>query len=239
MLASLYARLGWRDTLTDEERRALLGIAEATKVYPAGTDVVREGDRVTRSTLVVDGFATRYRMMQDGERQITNIHIAGDFVDLHSFLLKVMDHSVGALSDCTMVTFAHDDLREVTSQYPHLTRLLWLSTLLDSAINREWIVSLGRLSALQRLAHLVCELYVRLQVVGRARDNSLTVPITQVELGDTLGISSVHVNRVLQEMRERNLVTWKGPRIDILDWDALAAAAEFDVRYLHLEREPR
>lgn len=239
LLAPLYARLGWRDTLTDEEQRALLNIAEAIKVYPAGTDVVREGDRVTRSTLVVDGFATRYRMMQDGERQITNIHIAGDFVDLHSFLLKIMDHSVGALSDCTMVFFAHDDLREVTSQFPHLTRLLWLSTLLDSAINREWIVGLGRLSAFARLAHLICELYVRLQVVGRAKDNALTIPITQIELGDTLGISSVHVNRVLQEMRERNLVTWRGPRIDILDWNGLVSAAEFDPRYLHLEREAR
>lgn len=239
LLAPLYARLGWRDTLTDEERRALLHIANPPKVYPAGADVVREGDRVTRSTLIVDGFATRYRMLQDGERQITNIHVSGDFVDLHSFLLKVMDHSVGALSDCTMVTFEHDGLREVTREYPHLTRMLWLSTLLDSAINREWIVGLGRLSAFARLAHLICELYVRLQVVGRAGSNSLTIPITQTELGDALGISSVHVNRVLQEMRERNLVVWKGARIDILDWDNLAAAAEFDLRYLHLEREPR
>ena len=239
LLAPLYARLGWRDALAEEERRALRNIANAAKVYPGGTDVVQEGDRVTKSTLVVEGFAIRYRLMQDGDRQITNIHLAGDFVDLHSFLLKIMDHSVGALSDCTMVTFDHEHLREVTRDYPHLTRLLWLSTLLDAAINREWIVGLGRLSAFARLAHLICELYVRLQIVGRAADHSLVVPITQTELGDTLGISAVHVNRVLQDMRERNLVTWRGPRIDILDWEGLAKAAEFDARYLHLEREPR
>lgn len=239
LLTPLYARLAARDELSVEERQALRSIAGPPRVIPAGGDMVVEGTRATRSTLVTDGYCTRYRLMENGERQITAIHVPGDFVDLHSFLLKVMDHSVGALSTCTIITFDHTDLEKISRQYPHLTRLLWLSTLLDAAINREWIVGLGRLSAFARLAHLICELHVRLKVIGQAEDSGFVMPITQVELADALGISSVHVNRVLQEMRDQQLVIWKGARIDIVDWEKLSRAAEFDPRYLHLEREPR
>jgi CRP-like cAMP-binding protein len=239
LLSPLYARLAARDELSDAERQALRSIALPPRVIPAGTDMVVEGTRATKSTLVTDGYCTRYRLMENGERQITAIHVPGDFVDLHSFLLKVMDHSVGALSDCTIVNFHHADLEKLSRQFPHLTRLLWLSTLLDAAINREWIVGLGRLSAFGRLAHLICELYVRLKVIGQADDTDFVLPITQVELADALGISSVHVNRVLQDMRDQELIVWKGPRIHIVDWQRLSKAAEFDPRYLHLEREPR
>lgn len=239
LIAPLYARLAARDLLSDEEQAALRSIAGPSRVVPAGTDMVIEGTRATKSTLVTDGYAIRYRLLENGERQITAIHVAGDFVDLHSFLLKVMDHSVGALSTCTIVTFDHTDLEKITRQYPHLTRLLWLSTLLDAAIHREWIVGLGRLSAFARMAHLICELYVRLKIIGAGDDQGFVFPITQIELADALGISSVHVNRVLQEMRDQELVVWKGARIDIVNWDGLSRAAEFDPRYLHLEREPR
>lgn len=239
LLAPLYARLAARDELSAKERDALRSIAGPPRVISAGSDMIIEGSRATRSTLVTDGYCTRYRMMEGGERQITSIHVAGDFVDLHSFLLKVMDHSVSALSNCTVVHFEHSDLETITRQYPHLTRLLWLSTLLDTAIHREWIVGLGRLSAFARLAHLICELYIRLKVIGAADDSGFVLPITQVELADALGISSVHVNRVLQEMRDEQLVVWKGARVDIVNWEKLSEAAEFDTRYLHLEREPR
>lgn len=239
LLAPLYARLAARDELSAKERDALRSIAGPPRVVAAGSDMIIEGSRATRSTLVTDGYCTRYRMMEGGERQITSIHVAGDFVDLHSFLLKVMDHSVSALSNCTVVHFEHSDLETITRQYPHLTRLLWLSTLLDTAIHREWIVGLGRLSAFARLAHLICELYIRLKVIGAADDSGFVLPITQVELADALGISSVHVNRVLQEMRDEQLVVWKGARVDIVNWQKLSEAAEFDTRYLHLEREPR
>ncbi len=239
LLAPLYARLAARDELSAKERDALRSIAGPPRVIAAGSDMIIEGSRATRSTLVTDGYCTRYRMMEGGERQITSIHVAGDFVDLHSFLLKVMDHSVSALSNCTVVHFEHSDLETITRQYPHLTRLLWLSTLLDTAIHREWIVGLGRLSAFARLAHLICELYIRLKVIGAADDSGFVLPITQVELADALGISSVHVNRVLQEMRDEQLVVWKGARVDIVNWEKLSEAAEFDTRYLHLEREPR
>ena len=239
LLGPLYARLATRDELSAEEREALRSIAGPPRVIVAGSDMVTEGQRATKSTLVTEGYCTRYRLMENGERQITAIHVPGDFVDLHSFLLKIMDHSVGALSTCTIISFDHADLERLSQQYPHLTRLLWLSTLLDAAMNREWIVGLGRLSAFARMAHLICELYVRLQIIGQIDGLSFKLPMTQAELADVLGISSVHVNRVLQDMRDQDLVVWKGSRIDIVDWDRLADVGEFDPRYLHLEREPR
>lgn len=238
-LTPLFARLGARDFLTDEEKAALHSIAGPPRVVPTGQDMAVDGTRVTRSTLVIDGYAMRYSLLENGERQITAIHVPGDFVDLHSFLLKVMDHNVSALSPCTIMTFDHADLEVITRRHPHLTRMLWLSTLLDAAIHREWIVGLGRLSAFARLAHLICELHVRLRVVGLADATRFNFPITQIELADALGISAVHVNRVLQEMRDAHLVAWKGTRIDIIDWAALSRAAAFVARYLHLEKEPR
>jgi CRP-like cAMP-binding protein len=234
-----FRKLERRDTLTPGERLALIEAAGDERVFPAGADLVREGQRPDISTLVVEGFTTRYRLLSDGQRQITAIHTPGDFVDLHSFVLKEMDHSVGALSRCRTIAFPHERLTRITEQLPHLTRVLWLMTLLDGSIHREWLVAMGRRSASQQMAHLVCELYVRLGIVGLVRDATFNLPITQTELGDALGLSAVHVNRVLQELRTEDLFTWQGQTIRILDWEGLQQRAEFDPRYLHLTTEPR
>jgi CRP-like cAMP-binding protein len=235
----LFRKLERRDVISDEERSALMACAGDQKIVPAGADLVSEGDRPDVSTLVLSGFSTRYRLLSDGQRQITSIHVPGDFVDLHSLLLKHMDHSVGALSTCTILAFPHARLRQLTRDYPHLTRVLWLMTLLDSAIHREWLVSMGRRSAAQQMAHLICEICVRLDVIGQAPDRSFHWPMTQIELGDTLGLSVVHVNRTLQDLRAERLFTWQQQTITILDWERLQERAEFDARYLHLETEPR
>ena len=238
-IQTLLHKLARRDLLSEAERQVLVDSAGPRIEYPAGSDIVREGDRPDRSALLVAGFATRYRLLADGQRQITAIHVPGDFVDLHSLLLQVMDHSVGALSACSIVTYPHAGLRHITSSFPHLTRLLWLSTLIDGAIHREWLVAMGRRSALQQLAHLVCELHVRLEVAGLVRDGQFHLPITQSELGDALGLSVVHVNRLLQNLRSAGLIAWRGQTVGSPDWAALSALAEFDPRYLHLELEPR
>jgi CRP-like cAMP-binding protein len=196
---------------------------------------VREGDRPTESTLMIEGFCGRYSTFADGRRQFTALHIAGDFVDLHSFLLKPMDHGVVALSPCRIVTFPHAALREITEQFPHLTRVLWFSTLIDAAIHRAWLVSMGRRAALAHMAHLLCELLLRLHVVGLAEGRSFNFPLTQQELADILGLSMVHVNRVIQDLRAKKLVAWRSGRVSILDWEGLVALAEFDPTYLHLE----
>ena len=156
-----------------------------------------------------------------------------------SVLLHSRRSIVVALGACKVAFIPHGRIKEVTETNPHLARLFWLSTTIDGAIQRAWITCLGRRSAEQHLAHLICELYIRLKVIGAADDSGFVLPITQVELADALGISSVHVNRVLQEMRDEQLVVWKGARVDIVNWEKLSEAAEFDTRYLHLEREPR
>jgi len=239
-ISAFIRKLERRDSISSEEKAALVAAAGSIEVFAAGADLVREGDRPVRSMLVAEGFTTRYRLMADGTRQITAIHLPGDFVDLHSFLLKTMDHAVGALSTCRIVTFPHANLKLITQRYPHLTRMLWLMTLLDAAIHREWIVAMGRRSSLEQLAHLLCEIFTRLSIVGLGdRNSELILPINQTQLGDTLGLSTVHVNRTLQQLRAEKLISWQGQTVRLLDWDRLARIAQFDAAYLHLDAEPR
>ena len=239
LLQPFFRKIRLRDELGIEEQRAIAAAADRRVRFGAGEDLVQEGSRPTHSMLVAEGFTCRYRLVAEGERQLTAIHLPGDFVDLHSFLLKEMDHSVGALTDCTIITFPHERLVKVTERFPHLTRLLWLLTLLDGSIHREWLIGMGRLSAPQRTAHLMCELYTRLEVLGLAAGHRFNLPVTQAAVADAVGISTVHINRVLQEMRQRNLISWDGGFVEILDWDALAEAGEFDDLYLHLIQERR
>lgn len=239
LLQPFFRKILLRDELGLEEQRAIAAAADQRVRFVAGEDLVREGSRPLHSMLVARGFTCRYRLLSEGERQLTAIHLPGDFVDLHSFLLKEMDHSVGALTDCTVITFPHERLVKVTERFPHLTRLLWLLTLLDGSIHREWLIGMGRLSAAQRTAHLFCELYTRLTALGLASGYQFNLPVTQAAVADAVGISTVHVNRVLQEMRQRNLIVWYGGVVQILDWKDLVEAGEFDERYLHLIQEPR
>lgn len=239
MISLLIHKLEQRDTLSDEERQALQGAVARFKEVRADEDIVREGDRPSESTLLLEGFTARYKLLSNGKRQITALHVPGDFVDLHSFLLKKMDHGVVALTPCRVGLFPHANLREITEKHPHLGRLLWLSTLIDGAIHREWLVAMGRRPALNQMAHILCELFVRLQAVGLTQDKSFTLPLTQAELGDALGLSTVHVNRVVQELRGAGLITWRGETLTIEDWPRLEEVAEFDPTFLHLDNGPR
>lgn len=237
--AALTAKLEVRDAVSPEEKAIIGRMFSDFRTIAAGDDIVRDGDRPTHSTLVVDGFSARYKVLQSGDRQLTAIHLPGDFVDLHSFLLKEMDHGVVALSTCRIATVQHTTLQHITQTQPHLTRMFWLLTLIDGAIHREWLVSMGRRPAIGQMAHLICELYLRLQSVGLTQDMSFNFPVTQVELGDLMGLSSVHVNRTLQELRASDLLSWRSQTVTILDWQRLEDLAEFDKRYLHLVKEPR
>ncbi len=204
-----------------------------------GEDIVREGDRPTESILLLEGFAARYDILRKGKRQITALHIPGDFVDLHSFLVKKMDHAVLAITPCSVAGVPHEILRHISESHPHLTRLLGVNLAVDAAIHRQWIVALGRRSALEHTAHLFCEMFLRLRAVGLTEDHSFKLPLTQAELGDSLGLSTVHVNRVVQELRAKELITWRGETLVIDDWERLQELAEFDPTFLSLEAEPR
>ena len=228
-----------RDRLSEDEEEILEGLPRRQKDYKTGSDIIAEGSRPQESCLVLEGFTARAQHLSSGKRQLMAIHIAGDFVDLHAFLLKQMDHGVVALSPCSVVFIPHSSLRTVTETRPHLARMFWLSTVVDAAIQRAWITCLGRRSAIQHLAHLICELYLRLEVVGRAGNGRFEFPITQSELGDLLGLSNVHVNRILQELRATGIIRWRGSTVHIDNFAELIAFAEFDPLYLNLVQEPR
>lgn len=226
-------------SLTAEEEAAVRGTLSKVISVGADCDVVREHDRQTESHLLLEGWAGRYVTLADGRRQIVALHVPGDFVDLHSFPLQIMDHSVATFTACRIALAPHDRLRTVTATHPHVARLLWLSTLIDAAILRQWLVGSGKRSALEQTAHLFCELYVRLQLTGRAEGQTFVFPLSQIELADCLGVSPVHANRVVQELRATQVMSWRGRQVEILDWPALQSLAEFDPTYLNLVDSPR
>ena len=239
MLESLFLNLGQHDSLSDEEQSLLGDLMAGERSFAAGQDIVASGSRPAYSTLILDGLAARYKVLADGGRQFTSLQVPGDFVDLYAFLLKTMDHGVIALSPCRVVLADHSKLRSITERAPHLTRLLWLDTLIDGAIHREWIVAMGRRSKGSHLAHLFCELFVRLQVVKRTNDMSFHLPVSQAELADVLGLSVVHMNRVISALRNSGVIVWANHTVTILDWQRLQQIAEFDPIYLSMTREPR
>jgi CRP-like cAMP-binding protein len=235
----LIRKLELRDQLSEDEKRVLSRAVGPSRVIGPNQDVVREGDRPTESTLLLDGYTSRSVVLSGGQRQITSIHVPGDFVDLHSLLVKTMDHAVTSLTRCVVAGVPHATLREITERHPHLARMLWLSTLIDAAIHRRWLTAMGRQSALSHTAHLLCELYVRQKEILLTRDSNFRVPLSQAKLADALGISHVHTNRVIQELREIGLIEWKRDSVTIKDWEHLVKIAEFDPTYLSLQREPR
>lgn len=239
MIELLVLNLSARDVLTSDEVGILESVVKRDRIVAVGEDIVVEGSRPLESTLLLDGIAARYRVLEDGKRQITALHVPGDFVDLHAFMLKTIDHGVVALSPCKVAAATHRDLNVITQTSPHLTRLLWLSTVIDGAIHREWIVAMGRRSKKSHLAHLICELYTRLAVVGMVNDMSFHLPLSQAEVADALGVSLVHLNKTLQVLRSDGLVRWVDRVITILDWERLTEISEFDPAYLNLVVEPR
>lgn len=238
MTNALVEKLSRRDVIDPIEEAALGSVLGPAIRVPAGRDIVSEHVRVDQSTLIMSGFTARYTTLANGRRQITEINIIGDFIDLHSLLMKQMDHGIVALTDCVIVHASHVDLRDLIDRHGHLARLLWLDTVIDAAIHRQWLVAMGRRSALGHLCHLICELYLRLEVVGQARDHAFELPLSQAVLGDALGLSTVHVNRLIGELRSDGAITWNGSRVTILRWDRLIAIAEFDPTYLRLHSEP-
>lgn len=237
-ITTLVDKLSLRDVVTSQEIEALQHVLGPPRDIKAGADIVLEHSRPLHSTLLISGFSARYTTLEDGARQITEINICGDFIDLHSLLMKQMDHGVVALTDCVVAHAPHTALIDITERHPHLTRLLWLDTIIDAAIHRQWLVAMGRRSGLGHLAHLVCELYLRLQAVGQTGDLTFDLPLTQNTLGDALGLSTVHVSRLITELRGEGVISWSGGRIEILNWSRLAEIAEFDPTYLRLQREP-
>ena len=203
----------------------------------ARRDLIREGDNPHNLYLLLSGWACRYKTLPDGRRQIVALFLPGDFCDLHIYILKEMDHSVGALTSLKAAEIGRDDFEQLLSEHPRITQALWWDELVKIAIQREWTVNLGQRSAYERIAHLLCECFLRLRTVGLTTDNSCPFPLTQVDLADATGLTAVHVNRTLQELRKDGLIELHSRTLSIPNLSALKAAGLFNDNYLHLDHE--
>ena len=223
--------------LSPEDVEGLKTLPLILKLLASQEDVVSEGDRPSQCCLLLEGYLCRYKILPSGGRQIMSVHTPGDIPDLQSLHLKVMDHSLCALTPAKVAYIPHTAVRALISQFPRIGDAFWRDTLIDAAIFRAWLTGVGRRTSEARIAHLFCELFTRLRAVGLAGEDGFVLPLTQAEIGDALGLSTVHVNRSLQSLRAEGLVASKGRFLAIPDWERLKIAAEFDPTYLHLEAD--
>lgn len=221
--------------LSEGDRGAVTEAASTTRVAATREDLIREGEPHRAVNLLLTGFACRYRTLADGRRQMLAFFVPGDFCDPLNFVLERMDYSVATLTEARVAALTPETVDALTAHGPQLRRALWCSQLVDEAITREWVVNLGQRTALERTAHLFCELFWRLRAVGLTRGDACELPFTQTELADALGLSAVHVNRTLQELRRTGLITLSDGELVIPDLPALEALALFTPAYLHLQ----
>ncbi|WP_267361115.1 MULTISPECIES: Crp/Fnr family transcriptional regulator [unclassified Methylobacterium] len=236
MLNPLIAKLEQFTHLSNEDRLMLQTLtSEPVRSYMPGTDIVREGDAPQTVRLILSGWAYRYKQLPDGRRQVIALFLPGDLCDHNVFILSEMDHSIGALSAVTLVEIPPAAFEAMMAAHPRVTRALWWESLVNAAMQREWMLNLGRRMAPERLANLFCEVFYRLRAIGLTQGDSCEMPLTQADLADVIGMTSVHVNRVLQTLRRQQLVELRGRRLTIPDLPALERAALFNPNYLHLD----
>jgi CRP-like cAMP-binding protein len=208
-------------------------IAEGLQLAGSGEDLVVEGDPADRVRIVLSGWLCRYKTLEDGRRQIVNFIFPGETCDAHSFLLAKMDHSIATITQVTYAEIHRARFETMVASDRSLAEAFWCDTLVNAAIQREWTINLGRRVALERVAHLFCEIFERLRPVGLVDGNSCTFPVTQMDLADATGLSVVHLNRTLQELRASGLIVLRERTLTINNLDALRDAALFSPNYLH------
>lgn len=226
---------------TDEEERLRSLSDERVCTKAARRDLIREGERPRVVYLVLSGWAYRHKTLEDGRRQLLQFLLPGDLCDIHNVVLSEMDHSIGAVTELRYAEIPHGRLEELERDYPNLRRAFWWHSMTAIAIQREWTTNIGQRSAVERLAHLFCELFLRLQAVGLTDGLSCALPLTQTDMADATGLTAVHVNRTLQDMRKTGLIMLEHRKLTIPDWSALQASALFAPEYLHLgnQQSPR
>jgi CRP-like cAMP-binding protein len=202
----------------------------------ARRDLIKQGATPVHVYLISRGWACRYKTLSNGRRQIVDFLIPGDLCDLNIYILSRIDHSIGAISALDVVEIPRDELEAIIDRYPQIARALWWQELVSKSCHREWIVNVGVRSAMERISHLLCELFLRLESIGETDGKGCDFPLTQGDLADATGMTAVHVNRTLQRLREKNLITLADRKLVIPDMAALKAAGLFNPDYLHLER---
>ena len=226
-------RLERRAPLGEEGRQALLSLPYTSRKLPPAGHIVRDGDRPEHVCLLLSGFAHRYKLTGEGGRQIISIHMASEFVDLQNGLLSIADHSVQTLTETEAAFIPRRAVEDLMLGHPSVARALWIDTLIDASIFREWVVNVGRRDSRARVAHLLCEFSLRLEAAGLASNHHYELPMTQEQLADAVGLTSVHVNRVLKQLGEEGLISRDRRSIVIEDWQRLRQAGDFNERYLH------
>ena len=225
--------------LTVEDQAVLVGGLTNVRKIEAGRDIVRDGDEPDDVRLILDGVACRYKMISNSSRSIMAFLMPGDFCDLHVAILGRMDHALSALTPCRVANIPRRTIETWTENHPRINRALWWATLVDEGVLRAWLANIGGRRSPERIAHLFCELRLRLETVGLATAGGFELPLTQQQLGEATGLSVVHVNRTLNQLRKAGLVTFRAGRVFIPDIERLGRMAGFDPGYLHLEGSAR
>ncbi len=236
-LARFLERLRLRSVLAPEEAEAILGLPGTVVVYGAHRDLVRMGDHIHVASLVLDGLAARFDANKRGERQITAVHIPGDMCDLHSIIFPVANWGIELLTKTTILKVPHAALRTIASQYPAVAAAFWRDTVVDAGILAKWVANMGRKDSRSRFAHLLCEIGSRMELAGVASRASFQLKMTQQNIADALGLTLVHVNRKIQELRSEGLIQTTKGEIRILDWPALAEIADFRYSYMQIPQD--
>lgn len=227
-------KLGSFQSLSKASEAAIVELAgERTRAKKPGDDLITEGDEPKTIYLMIEGWACRYKMLDDGRRQILAFFLPGDLCDLHVYILDQMDHSIGAMTPVTYALVNPSDLDKLCDDHPRVVRSLWWESLVSASIQREWLVSAGQRSAYEALAHLCCELYFRLKLVGLAANGACTLPLTQSDIADALGLTQPHVSRTIAELNASGLAQLKRRHLSVADLGGLMAAARFNPNYLH------
>ena len=221
-----------RQLMSEEEKSVLEGLVERTEWIDKPFRLIARGEKTDHSTMLVEGFMLR-TLDDKGRRHAVSFHVPGDFVDLHAYALKRLDHNIDTVGRVKVGYVPHAAVDEVVAQRPHLARLFWFSTLLDAALHREWITSLEHLTVPRRLAHIFAEIWCRLDMVGLGERDSFETPFTQMDLAEMCGATAIHTNRAIRDLRERGLAAFERGRVTISDRNALESHAEFDPAYLY------
>jgi len=232
-LEPLVRRCSNHRSLSAADRDGVLSLPFTRKAFGKDAYIVREGERTAECALLLRGFAFRQKLLSDGDRQILSFHIPTEFVDLQNGLLGVADHNVQSLSHCEVAVIPRGALMDLADANPKIRLVMWIDTLIDSSIFREWVVNVGRRDSRARLAHLLFELVLRLERIGADRDGTLDFPITQEQLADATGLTAVHTNRTLQALRRDGLIQLSNGLLRVLDREGLRETGDFDELYLH------
>jgi len=234
-LEPMLRKLEYWQKFTADDRAALLGLPHTVKTLEQQHYIVREFDRADFTCVLLSGFAIRHKIVAGGQRQILSIHMKGDVVDLQSSLLGHADHSVQMLVPGKAAMIPRGKIAEIAFKRPTVGKAMWMDTLVDGSIHREWIANVGRRDARTRVAHLLCEFSLRLKVAGLGEQTNYELPMTQEQLADATGLTSVHVNRTIKALEADGLIVRRSPRfVEIGDWRKLAEAGDFNSAYLHL-----